>query len=471
MDRARSDDERALGSLVFSRLAPNGALGSRRALEWVRELDKLGVRLPFFVTHDLGLALVAGADEVTRGPRLSGGHAAAMRRAAHAPSEESLERYQGLLDEVRLSAVASRARRLALGDRLVAVVLARLCGEVARACSADATRDVRSPGPNLALERGSESDLVRAALAHDRRFEAEFLQRLLDDRLAVLARLDALDVDTLQLFGLSGESEWGAASHVDMLSSLTRSGSHDIVNFSLELLPSVLETRPRPGASSVAAHGFAGLGLRGSIDNLVLTELAWDDEHLARRMLDGEVLYYAREEERTEDKASHLLLIDASASMRGERSTFARALALATGKKLALAGDEVAFRFFDSRLYEPHLARRGAMPTGALLAFRGERGRNPTRVWRELQLALDLKPRADVTVHVFTHGGLYVPRPLVAEIRRRARIVGIFILPSLGRLDLDYLDLLERHWVVDHESLDHAKRGAAARRILHGTRA
>jgi hypothetical protein len=235
-------------------------------------------------------------------------------------------------------------------------------------------------------------------------------------------------------------------------------------------LPSVLETRPRAGTSTISAHGFAGIGRRGSIDNLVLTELAWDDDHLAHRLLEGEVLYYAREEERTEARRSHLLLVDASASMRGERATFARALALATGKKLVLAGDDVAFRFFDSRLYEPQLARRGALPTTALLAFRGERGRNPTRVFRELILALDLRDEPDVTVHLYTHGALYVPRDLVAEVTKRARLAGVFILPSQGRLELDYVDLLTQHWVVDHAALRGDQRADAARRILDGTR-
>jgi hypothetical protein len=107
---------------------------------------------------------------------------------------------------------------------------------------------------------------------------------------------------------------------------------------------------------------------------MVLTELAWDDEELARRMVDGELLYYTREQAPDEARRLHYLLIDASASMRGDRQVFARGLAIALGKKLQLAGEEVWMRFFDSRLYDVQRAREGQLPAAWLLGFKGERG-------------------------------------------------------------------------------------------------
>ena len=198
-------------------------------------------------------------------------------------------------------------------------------------------------------------------------------------------------------------------------------------------------------------------------------ELAWDDIELARRLIDNEVLYYAREQQHEHEGREHLLLVDASASMRGERATFARAMALATGKKLLLEGDHVVFRFFDSRLYEPHAAHGQDLPTAHILSFKGERGRNPARVFSELITVLDLSRRSGEppVVHLFTHAALYIPRELVQEVQNRARIAGVFILPSGGKLDLDYLHLLSAHWVVDHNVLSQrAERAAAARSIL-----
>ena len=52
------------------------------------------------------------------------------------------------------------------------------------------------------------------------------------------------------------------------------------------------------------------------------------------------------------ERRVHQVLVDGSASMRGVREVFARGLALALCKRLALLGEDVSLRFFDSRLYE-----------------------------------------------------------------------------------------------------------------------
>jgi hypothetical protein len=165
------------------------------------------------------------------------------------------------------------------------------------------------------------------------------------------------------------------------------------------------------------------------------------------------------------------VVIDASASMRGEREVFARGLAIALAKKLQLGGEEVWMRFFDSRLYEVHRTRgRASLPVSWLLGFRGERGRNPARVFAQLSTELALlrarDPR-DVAVHVITHAALHVPRSLVQEVRRLAHLLGVFILPSGGVIDLEWLDLLESYAVVDHATLEQrAARTRAAAKIV-----
>ena len=70
-------------------------------------------------------------------------------------------------------------------------------------------------------------------------------------------------------------------------------------------------------------------------------------------------------------------------------------------------------------------------------------------------------------MHLITHGALHVPRPLVQEVRRHAHLFGVFILPSGGTLDLEWLDLLEGYAVVDHETLlQKGARAAAASKIV-----
>ena len=127
-------------------------------------------------------------------------------------------------------------------------------------------------------------------------------------------------------------------------------------------------------------------------------------------------------------------------------------------------------RFFDSRLYDVQRSRPGQLPAAYLLGFKGERGRNPARVFAQLATELALlraRDQRDTVVHLITHAALHVPRPLVTEVTRQAHLFGVFILPSGGVLDLEYLDLLEGHAVVDHATLaQKTARHAAANKIL-----
>jgi hypothetical protein len=97
----------------------------------------------------------------------------------------------------------------------------------------------------------------------------------------------------------------------------------------------------------------------------------------------------------------------------------------------------------------------------------------PARVFAELSTDLEMArhrdPRSPV-VHLFMHAALYIPREMVQAVRQYAHLAAVFILPSGGKLDLDYLDLLNAHWVVDHATLaSGAARADAAKSILTET--
>jgi hypothetical protein len=457
-----------LGSLALSRVRPRVATLALRAIRWHRDLHRLGVKMPLCVVHDLGLLLACPNEQLELGVRVP------LGQLGQGPTPELLHDYQRLIGEVAESEAARRSRMLRMSDDLVIVLLARLLGSVAQRVPRAAPYEPDVPFDASLLER-LEPQLSALFRAADRRWDLVALAELVGARLYVLTLVDALDLDTLQLFGLlGGDTASGGLAQVDLFTVLGDPQANDIVEFSLEILPSVLEAKARPGASTFAAHGYAGLSRKGSIDSLVLSELAWDELELARRMADDEVLYYAHEQARDDARRVHLLLVDASASMRGQRSTFARGMALAAAKKLTLSGEEVVVRFFDSRLYEPHAARSGRLPAAHLLGFRGEHGRNPARVFAELAADLELRARRDARqpiIHLFTHAALYIPRDTVAAIARRARIAAVFMLPSGGELQLDYLDLLDAHWVVDHNALASRRRRAdEARRILDDVR-
>lgn len=455
-----------LGALALSVVRPGAPTLALRALRWHRDLRRLGVEMSFAAVHDIGLLFAVPLDQLALAPRVD----PARLLARYPGGPEALRGYERLIRELAQCEAARRAAALRLSDDMIAVLLAKLLAVASRRLGARASYPI-DLASDAALFDGIDNELEALFARTDRTFELQAVALLDQSRLYILTVADALDLDTLHLLGVLGaESGAGAALQVDLIAALNSPAAHDVVNFSLEILPSVLETKARPGASTRAGFGCGGLGNKGSIDNLVLTELAWDAEDFTRRFLDNEVLYYTKETEREPKGRRHVLLVDASASMRGERQVFARGMALATSKKLVLEGESVSFRFFDSRLYEAHHARGANLPTPYVLSFIGERGRNPRRVFAELVTALDIESARDhreIVVHVFTHAALYVPRELIAAVKRSARIGAVFILPSGGELKLDYLDLLDSHWVVDHATLaEHNARASRARDIL-----
>ena len=454
-----------LGSLALSVATPRASTLALRAVRWHRDLRRLGVEMPLSVVHDLGLLLACPNEQLELGAR-----AELELLADVVGGAELITTYRQLVEDVAASEAARRSSALSMSDDLVVVLLARLLGSVAGRVG---VAPAYVPGVPLdaALLEHLGPELPRLYAAVDRRWDIAALRALVGAQLYVLTLVDALDLDTLQLFGmLGGDAAQGAMAQVDLLGVLGQPEANDVVDFSLEILPSVLEAKTRPGAGTHPAFGYAGLTRKGSIDSLVLSELSWDGDELMRRLANDEVLYYAREQTRDEARRIHHLLIDASASMRGDRATFARGMALASAKKLLLSGEEVVLRFFDSRLYEAHRTRGGKLPVGYLLSFKGERGRNPTRVFGELARSLEVMAARDprqIVVHLYTHAALYIPRDTVSAITRSASLAAVFMLPSGGQLSLDYLDLLDAYWVVDHQVLtSRGARADEARRIL-----
>ncbi len=456
-----------LGGLLLSQVRALSPMLVMRALRWYRDLARLGIHLPFFMVHDFGLLYAAPKEQLEIGARV--GQADLVSRIARLPELETM--YAGVVSEIGKSEASARARTMRLSDDLIVVVLARVLGSLTQRAGVRAPYAATIPlDPEMV--RDIDGQLPQLFSALTRQFESSSLDALARSRLHVLTLADALDLDTLRLLGMLGpeSSAAGALAHVDLLAALSSPAANDIVNFSLELLPSILETHRNKATGTHAVHGYAGMGTKGSLDSLVLTELAWDEFEFARRLVENELLYYTREQAPDEARRLHYLVIDASASMRGDRQVFARGLAIALAKKLQLAGEEVWMRFFDSRLYDVQRPRQGQLPAAYLLGFKGERGRNPSRVFAQLATEIALlraREQRDPVIHLITHAALHVPRQLVQEVRRQAHLFGVFILPSGGELDLDYLDLLEGHAVVDNATLMQKNaRNAAATKIV-----
>ena len=71
-----------------------------------------------------------------------------------------------------------------------------------------------------------------------------FARHLAQNRLALLTGVDQIDFETLRLLGLfQPQTAAGALEIADLYNAFVSLEANDIVNFSLELLPSVLETK------------------------------------------------------------------------------------------------------------------------------------------------------------------------------------------------------------------------------------
>ena len=136
-----------------------------------------------------------------------------------------------------------------LSDDLVVVVLARVLGSLVQRATVQARRTPRRSRSIRRWCATSTPQLPQLFAAMPRAFEIAVLDALARARLHVLTLADALDLDTLRLLGMLGPESTaaGALAHVDLLAALSSPAANDIVNFSLELLPSILETHRAQG--------------------------------------------------------------------------------------------------------------------------------------------------------------------------------------------------------------------------------
>lgn len=458
-ERRASAVGRQVATLVFAQVRDPGG-GAVRAAGWHNALLRLGLGLPLFVVHDLGLLLATGktAELAPRRELLA-------RVAAPPGGHAAVEAYGQLLARLAASEVIERAATWRLRDELVALLIARVVGDVV----------AELPGPGwgkaggelpLGPEAYAQVDPAGALAAVDAAPLWAFLTHLGQRGWHLLAALEQIDLDTLRLLGLFSGGAGQGLDLVELSAALRSTDAADVVNFSLDLLPSVLETKRQSGAQTFAIDGYASIERQGSVDSLVLSEFATDDDLFERKVIDNELYYYGRERQRDDERRLRYVLVDASASMRGQRATFARGLALALVKKLSLAGDEIWLRFFDSRLYDlMKVGAKGQVSVPYVLSFRAERGRNYARVLRQLLLELSRvqrEARRQVTVHLITHGQCHLPLELVNQLRQFARLHAVIILPSQA-VSLDYLTAFDSHQIVTADALasrDHRRERA-----------
>ncbi|MCK5800310.1 MAG: hypothetical protein KAI47_24135 [Deltaproteobacteria bacterium] len=444
---------RQVGSLVLSPVALDNAMGMVRAAAWHNTMLRLGVPLPLFVIHDLGQVLSGGGRIDVEG--------VADRRIPEI-NMAWVAAYGSMLEEIAKSDLTEAISASHMRDDLMAVLLAKLLGELRQRW-----RDYRLwvGATELPLEPNIYLNADEAV--HYQDFDGapmlSLLAHLVENQMYLLTAVEQIDLDTLRLLGMfqGGGALGGVMDIADLLSIFSSPEANGVVNFSMELLPSVLETRRQGGVQSFSIDGYASVERRGSIESIVLSEFAYDDDIFIQKVVDNELYYYGHEKEHLEERSLHYILVDSSASMRGEREVFARGLALTLSKKLSLQGNEVWLRFFDSRLYDIlRISGNSEAVMPHLLCFRSERGRNYGRVFRQLLGELRRLRRhedREVLLYIITHGQCHIGLDVVTQLALFARLYGVFILPSSG-LHLDYLPAMDRVQIVDEDVLSSRER-------------
>ena len=475
--------EREVATLTFSRVQCDNSMVLVRAAHWHNLLDSLGLGLPFFLVHALGLLLTQPI--YTGGGGGAGGGAGIRVQARDKSLKIAQDRgslrldpginkmmagYQDLLVDLARSELCQKASSGGLQDELLAAVIAKVI-EPVQAAVVRKGHNRKLPLTVATYEGLEPAHHINTSLVEEVKGT---LQALIDARTRLRVSLEQIDLDTLKLLemfksdgSVTGD---GVTDLLDLYRALATPAAHDIANFTLDLIPSVLETKRSSGIQTFAIDGYASIETQGNLDSLLPSELAFDDDLFDRRYADSELFYYGREKQDTQRERLHYILVDASASMRGLRTVFARGLALALAKKTTLRGEQVWLRFFDSRLYERQELSSSKLRVPYLLCFRSERGRNTTRVFTELDRELTRLQREspkEVVVSFITHGRCQVDGRIVEALRDRATLTGIFVTTSDDELHLDWLDKLHHHYVIAPGVLvDKTARKGEALRIL-----
>jgi formylglycine-generating enzyme required for sulfatase activity len=316
-----------------------------RPAYWLRGAAAVGARLPLFLARDLGALLTH------RQPQIA--------RPSHLPPYLDTTPYLSFLRRLAAYPLLRQVATWDVSDAVTGVLLARLVEDV--------------PFPDAyAVPAGSEGAAFARCLAPllDRADPAQLwrqtdpahrpdLARLLptDARAQIEANLRSLDADELRFLHRYGPRFAGAPDPRDLLDLFNLVGLPPGVRLALSqvlrLLPRVGQVSPTGGAQTYALGGYAGLTRKGSLDNLVPTELAYPRALFLHRVLNREALYYGREVEREGRREVAYLVTQAGLGMRGDGGVLARALTLALAQVMGRRGYAVRQSFVGSAWTEP----------------------------------------------------------------------------------------------------------------------
>ena len=454
MSRNPQNLPQPLAELTFSVVLEAQREHTVRSWIWYQRLQQVRAQIPFLFVHDLGLAMQMNPESEIRIAIRTRSLSIAQERVPHQDFEavqRQLEDYNLFLKALAETDLAGRLRAQKNSDALTAALVAHVFEGIQFEATAEPQTlsltlqalEHFEPGQHLTPRQMSD---VSAALNH-----------LLAHQNQILIAIEQVDLEALKLLQMTQGTHPTSAMFLDLHHLFASSMANSIANFSMDLWPSVLETKKSTRSQKFLVDGYASVETRGSLESLLPSELVYDDDLFDRRYLQNEQLHYLREKSKDERKRLHVFLVDASASMRGLRTVFARGVALAMAKKALLAGDEVHWRFFDSRLHDRQVLKESNLKVPYLLCFKGERGRNTTEVFSSLHRELSRlsrKEEREIEVTFFSHSRCVVRTEMVLALKKIANLYGIFVTSTDHPMELDYLHHLSGFHVVSRKLLE-----------------
>ncbi len=337
----------------FAHVATAGLLPDLPAA-WLRGAAAANRSLPLALARDLGLLLTHAPEQIR------------IEKPAHLPFERDTTDYLNFLERLTHHPLVRELPRWLpqVSDAVLAVILARLVEGL------ELPNEYGVPtGPaGIVFTQALSNELEHADVAQIWRGiplnkRPDWGNLLPPEALArIESNLLALNREEIRFMVRFGPPLSGGPDPRDLMDILALTGLPRAARFALsqtiKLLPRVSSTQTVGGIQIYPKGGYEGLARKGSLDNLLLTELAWPDEIFLHRVLNHEALYYGRERPRERRRELAYLVVQLGWGLGGDGQVIARALVLALAQAMRQRGYEVLYSIAGSELTEPSVLNK-----------------------------------------------------------------------------------------------------------------
>ncbi len=244
----------------------------------------------------------------------------------------------------------------------------------------------------------------------------------------ILQAFDDIPLDVIRLlstYPLESYDNW-----VDVWGLLTTPQANLLAQFSMDLLPSVLESHSAEHEQQYAVDGIASISSRGSIDAIVPSQYAYDDLLFEQRLLSSELFYFMHEKQDVVDKKADWIVIDGSAVMRGFKNICARGLGIALATHRLRQNRVVDLSFFDSNLRPGKVLSLEQMHLSYVLGAHFEFGQNYGGVFEQIYRRAKRQRKqedVEITVTLISEEGFNLSQEVAQQCAEEVRLRAILL--------------------------------------------